>query len=296
LLSETGAVLGSPLIIAKGTAGLGYVGAQLHSTVYNTNTGEFLVVWQDNRNISQGEQDIFAQLVGISNGFDYVLANSGPITVNPGHGGSSTITATLTSGQTQSVSFSVSGLPPGAAASFTNNPCSPTCNTDLNITTTSRTSPGTYSLTVTGGPLGKTTKLDLVVNGFCPVNVAVPNDQSILQTLYRFRDQVMLTSPDRAGYVDLYYAHAAEGAWILVTNPDLRSKVSSMLSKYLPVFMAVNDRQTPSVKSSDVRDIDALIQAFMDKGGPAFRADLERIRRQLRFGTLMAMFGVRVTD
>jgi hypothetical protein len=147
---------------------------------------------------------------------------------------------------------------------------------------------------VTGAPLGKTTTLDLVV-GPCPVLVAVPNDQTILQTLYRFRDQVMLTSPDRKGYVDLYYAHAAEGAWILMTNSDLRSKVSSMLSNYLPVFMAINDRRTASVKSSDVRDIDALIQAFMDKSSPAFRADLERIRSQLRSGTLMATFGVRVT-
>ena len=68
LLSETGGVLGSPLIIANGTAGLGFVGAHPPTTVHNTTTGDFLVVWRDNRNVPQGEQDIFAQLVGISTG------------------------------------------------------------------------------------------------------------------------------------------------------------------------------------------------------------------------------------
>jgi hypothetical protein len=66
LLSQTGAVLGSPLVIANGTAGLGFFGEHPPQTVHNTTTGDFLVVWQDNRNVPQGEQDIFAQLVGIT--------------------------------------------------------------------------------------------------------------------------------------------------------------------------------------------------------------------------------------
>ena len=68
LLSETGVVIGSPLIIANGTAGQGFFGSHPPTTVHNTMTGDFLVVWQDIRNVSQGEQDIFAQLVGISSG------------------------------------------------------------------------------------------------------------------------------------------------------------------------------------------------------------------------------------
>src|SRR5262245_45615936 len=66
LLSQTGGVLGSPLIIASGTAGPGFFGEHPPQTVHNTTTGDFLVVWQDNRNVPEGEQDIFAQLVGIA--------------------------------------------------------------------------------------------------------------------------------------------------------------------------------------------------------------------------------------
>src|SRR5438105_828825 len=46
--------------------------------------------------------------------FDYSLSNSGGVTVIAGASGASTINATLTSGATQPVGFSVSGLPSGA--------------------------------------------------------------------------------------------------------------------------------------------------------------------------------------
>src|SRR5262249_2905497 len=55
--------------------------------------------------------------------FDYSLTNSGNISVSQGGSGSNTITRTLLSGSPQSVNLSASGLPAGATASFSNNPC-----------------------------------------------------------------------------------------------------------------------------------------------------------------------------
>jgi hypothetical protein len=96
--------------------------------------------------------------------FGFTLTNSGAINVSaPGGSGSTTITATLTSGATQSVSFSTSGLPAGATASFSPAACTPTCQSELTITTTGATPPGTYPLTVTGSPLGRTTVFNLVI-------------------------------------------------------------------------------------------------------------------------------------
>jgi hypothetical protein len=96
--------------------------------------------------------------------FDYTLSNSGDITVTQGGSGSTTITRTLVSGTPQPVSLSVtSGLPPGAAASFTNNPCTPTCSSTLTISTSASTPTGTFPITVTGSPGGKTTSFNLIV-------------------------------------------------------------------------------------------------------------------------------------
>ena len=95
--------------------------------------------------------------------FDYSLTNSGGVTVTAGASGASTITATLTSGQTQLVSFAVSGLPSGATATFSLTECTPTCSTTLTITTAAATPSGTFPITVTGSPLGRTTSFNLVV-------------------------------------------------------------------------------------------------------------------------------------
>src|SRR5438876_138046 len=90
-------------------------------------------------------------------GPSFTLSNSGGITVTQGASGANTITATLTAGATQSVSFSASGLPSGASASFSVTSCSPTCSSTLTITAATTTPTGTFSITVTGNPLGRTT-------------------------------------------------------------------------------------------------------------------------------------------
>src|SRR5206468_577063 len=68
--------------------------------------------------------------------FDFSLANSGDQSVVQGATVSNTITATLVSGTAQAVSFSASGLPAGASATFSPTACTPTCATTLTLTTT----------------------------------------------------------------------------------------------------------------------------------------------------------------
>lgn len=96
--------------------------------------------------------------------FNYSLSNSSNISATQGSSGSNTITATLSSGTTQSVSYAASGLPAGATASFSPTSCSPTCSTTLTITTAASTPTGSYTVTVTGAPLSKTTAFTLTVN------------------------------------------------------------------------------------------------------------------------------------
>ncbi|MEM5805035.1 MAG: hypothetical protein QW156_02575 [Candidatus Aenigmatarchaeota archaeon] len=89
--------------------------------------------------------------------FDFSIFLS-PSSGTTTQGGSvtSTVTATLTSGSTQSVSFSCTNLPSGASCSFSPPSCNPTCSSTLTITTSSNTPPGTYSITVKGTRESKT--------------------------------------------------------------------------------------------------------------------------------------------
>src|SRR3989338_6970816 len=60
--------------------------------------------------------------------FDFTLSNGGNKSVTQGSSVTNSITATLSSGTTQSTGFAVSGLPSGATASFSPTACSPTCS------------------------------------------------------------------------------------------------------------------------------------------------------------------------
>ena len=118
--------------------------------------------------------------------FNYLLAASGNITVTQGMSGSTTLTVTWTAGTAQSVSFTASGLPIGATAAFSPGACppTPTCTSQLTITTTASTPTGMSQITVTGSPLSKTTMFNLNVIPPSPefdYTLPKPNDITVTQ-------------------------------------------------------------------------------------------------------------------
>src|SRR3989338_4613507 len=97
--------------------------------------------------------------------FDYSLSNSGASEVIKTSGDAfttNTITKTLTSGTTESVTLSLSGVPGGVSYTITHNPgdpanpCNPSdCQSVINFTVTPSTPVGTHPITVTGSPLDR---------------------------------------------------------------------------------------------------------------------------------------------
>src|SRR5207247_685281 len=119
-------------------------------------------------------------------GFNFSLANGGNQSVVQGATASNTITATLLSGKSRSVSFSASGLPAGASATFSPTACNPTCATTLTLATTASTPTGPSTITVTGsgGGLTRTTTFTLTVTAPPPVfdfSLSNGGDQSVVQ-------------------------------------------------------------------------------------------------------------------
>jgi subtilisin family serine protease len=96
---------------------------------------------------------------------DYSLAVSpASVTVTAGASASYTVDITRTGGFTGAVTFSISGLPAGAAGTFSPNPSS-TISSALTVTTSTSTPTGSYLFTVTGtsGTLTRTATGTLVV-------------------------------------------------------------------------------------------------------------------------------------
>lgn len=106
-------------------------------------------------------------------GFNFFLSNSGNVSVTRGSSIPNTITATLTSGTSQSISFSASGLPAGATALFAPVSCIPaptTCQSTLTVSTSAATPVGPATIVVTGtaGTLTPTTSFVLTVQSIAP--------------------------------------------------------------------------------------------------------------------------------
>ncbi|HEV2119762.1 MAG TPA: PKD domain-containing protein [Candidatus Bathyarchaeia archaeon] len=117
--------------------------------------------------------------------FDYGLqVTPNPITVVAGSGTTASLSATLTGGASQSVSFVVTGQPAGTTVTLAPTSCALSCTSQVNVVTTSAALAGTAAITITGtasGGLIKTTafnlKITLAVAINCPstgtVGVAV---------------------------------------------------------------------------------------------------------------------------
>ncbi|TSC70576.1 MAG: exo-1,4-beta-D-glucosaminidase [Parcubacteria group bacterium Gr01-1014_46] len=87
----------------------------------------------------------------VVNPFDFsVTTTGGPKSVTQGSSVTQAVSSTLISGTAASVTFSASGLPTGATASFSPALCTPTCTTTMTITTTGSTPVGTSNVVVTG--------------------------------------------------------------------------------------------------------------------------------------------------
>jgi hypothetical protein len=119
--------------------------------------------------------------------FDYSLGANANLTVTQGSTAANNITRTLLTGSAQAVTLTASGLPTGAAATFSNNPCVATCGSTLAITTSPTTPVGIYTITVTGQPLSKMTTFTFTVSTptapLLPISYSVTTDKlSYLQT------------------------------------------------------------------------------------------------------------------
>ncbi len=102
--------------------------------------------------------------------FDFSISNGGAKSVTQGSAATNAITATLVSGTTKAVSFSVSGLPSGVTSGFSQTSCSPTCSSTLTLTAASDAATGTYPIVVSAasGTTTHSTQFNLTVNAFVP--------------------------------------------------------------------------------------------------------------------------------
>ncbi len=113
--------------------------------------------------------------------FDFsVSANPSAATVVQARSTTTAVTATLLSGDSQSVSLSQTGCPPSATCMFNVTSGSPTFKSNLTVATSSSTPAGTYNVSIigTGGNLTRETNFTVTVTDSLPIASASANPSS----------------------------------------------------------------------------------------------------------------------
>ncbi|MGH9126395.1 MAG: hypothetical protein ACRDZ8_16960, partial [Acidimicrobiales bacterium] len=147
-----------------------------------TLAGQTVVLWFNNHDDNAPTTPTFTIFDDISvavPGDDFSLGAEPPsLTVSDGSSASTTVTTQVTSGSTQPVALTVSGLPSGTTASFTPATVNSGAASTLTISAPTTTPPGTSVLTVTGaGPSAThTTTVSLTVTQAPPGLVQLSAD------------------------------------------------------------------------------------------------------------------------
>lgn len=102
-----------------------------------------------------------------STSFNFSLSGISNISLGQGSSTSQAVSALLSSGTAQSVSFSSTGLPSNASITFSPTSCSPTCSTLMSVQVGGSTPVGSYPVTITGtaGATSRTSSFTLTVTG-----------------------------------------------------------------------------------------------------------------------------------
>lgn len=140
--------------------------------------------------------------------------------------------------------------------------------------------------------------------GFTPLSVCpllatisgAPDGPETIDTLYRFRDEVMGGTYEGRRFIHLYYRHAAEAGRLVLTNRDLRAQTRDLLGRLQPKLQARLDGGTVELTAAEVAAVERLMNAVARRASGRLRWTIWVLRQQLRNELLLARFGFRIAN
>jgi YVTN family beta-propeller protein len=131
----------------------------------------------------------------------------------------------------------------------------------------------------------------------CPATAAlegVPLKEYKLRLLYRFRDQVLAQTPTGRRYIDLFYHHQWEGAWLILRYPELRERARQLLERFFPTIRAILAQRPASMSATDLAAIEAVLEATAAKASPTLSTALRSVQAELQQGTVFEGLGIQM--
>jgi hypothetical protein len=96
--------------------------------------------------------------------------------------------------------------------------------------------------------------------------------------------------------IKLYYKHSLELTSILLSDEELLSFVTPVVSEIAEKAIAYNKYEKVSIDREEIEDILRVADLINEKSSPELGTDINKIKKQIKSGYIFRRFGITVED
>ncbi|MBW1854609.1 MAG: hypothetical protein JRJ00_08010 [Deltaproteobacteria bacterium] len=131
---------------------------------------------------------------------------------------------------------------------------------------------------------------DVFVCSDCIVQSALKGEDDaenlILDVLRRFRDEVLADNLAGMGLIKLYYEHSPEMVKILLSNPDIKFRITTVLKELMPFLQIRLEGEEMAVSGQILMETEKLLDDFMLVASPQLQPVIARIKEEVVNGKI----------
>lgn len=148
-----------------------------------------------------------------------------------------------------------------------------------------------YNSATTTTPTATTT---VPAGSGCPAKAVMGQNNSFLNTLRSFRNDMFINSSSGKYYTALYYKHALELSYIFNQDEELKIKANTLLQNIMPTVGNILAKRDAVICEDTIDNVIELIDALSVKASPALAEDLNLLKKGIQSGDIFKTFGIRI--
>ena len=131
---------------------------------------------------------------------------------------------------------------------------------------------------------------------WCPMSLALYENEDDLSTLRKFRDERLSSTPLGQDCINFFYKHSDEVTLILLLNPDLISHTAEAIGKLLPVVDPLIKGESIYIDMETIEEIDSLLDGIEAKASPSLKTAILKIKKDVSRGEIFEQLRIIISE
>ncbi|MCX5887156.1 MAG: SBBP repeat-containing protein [Proteobacteria bacterium] len=130
----------------------------------------------------------------------------------------------------------------------------------------------------------------------CAVSFVLSEEPQNINLIRKLRDEILLSIPEGAQYIQLFYENSPEIISIMKQNPAIREKAYNLFQTSFPYVLSRLLGNKVTIPSEVVNEIERLCDAMSREASPSLKEDIKKVKTDLKSGELFRKFGIKKGD